>query len=217
MTDVKPAELTQISETRASILTHLLSEELTAVDLEDRLDINESAIRRHLDTLERIGYAEHYFEKAERGRPKKLYKITPEGKGLFPKRTHELFVLLAEKIKERHGEEELEEILSGIADRFAEKLSIEDLKGSEETQLKKFVNSLEEFGFYPLLSQVEGAYYITYRNCVFGKVSEEFSGELCKMHRDIVRGAMPGYDVCQEKGRIDGDKICVHRIEPEVN
>lgn len=40
------------------------------------LDITETAVREHLATLEDQRYVNSY--------PKKMYKITPEGRGLFP-------------------------------------------------------------------------------------------------------------------------------------
>lgn len=201
-----------LNETRASILTHLLSEDLTALGLEEKIGINESAIRRHLNTLEQDDYVEHYFEKASRGRPKKLYTITPAGRRLFPQKTHLLFILLTKLVKEKYGESNLKELLSVVADQFAERLTPEEKIEDKEARLEKFVNSLDEFGFFPIFSKEEGVYYIKYRNCVFGEVIEELCGDLCEMHMQIVRNVIPGCKVEQIQSIGEGDNPCIHKI-----
>ncbi len=204
-----------LHKTRASILTLLLTEDLTALDLEKELGINESAIRRHLDTLQQQGLVDHYFEKASRGRPKKMYTMTTAGAKVFPQKTHDLFVLLAREIREKHGEDELENILSEVAVEFAQKLSPNGGEMSGEERLKDFIESLDEYGFYPQISEENGYYYLEYRNCVFGDVVEEFSGELCEMHKEIVKNVLPDCEITRESSVGKGDDICMHRIEFE--
>lgn len=200
------------NNTRASILTYLLGEDLSAINLEDKLGINESAIRRHLDTLEQRGYVKHYFEKASKGRPKKFYSITSLGRKVFPQKTHLLFKLLARRVREKHGEKELKKLLSMIATDFADRLAPEEPPETEEERIEKFVDSLERFGFYPTMSKREGAYYITYQNCVFEDVIDELCNPLCEMHRKIVEKIIPNSEVLQKKCIGEGDKRCVHRI-----
>lgn len=201
-----------LNDTRASILTHLLSEELSAIDLEEKLGINESAIRRHLDTLEQMGYIEHNFKKAKKGRPKKIYKISSAGRKLFPKKTHLLFMLLARRIREDQGEDSLENLLSEVAEDFAKRLSPEETEVDKKSLLKGFVSSLEKFGFYPSLRGGGSTYYITYRNCVFEDVREELCDQLCKMHKQIVRNVLPACELKLKKSIERGDNECVHQI-----
>lgn len=201
-----------LHETRASILVQLLSEDLSALHLEEKLGINESAIRRHLDILEGKKYVEHYFEKAPRGRPKKLYSITEKGRGVFPQKTHLLFSYLAKSIMVEYGEGSLRELLFSVADRFAARLTPELTAESKEERLKNFVEYLDKFGFYPKFAEKSGDYFVTYRNCVFGEITEEFRGQLCEMHREIVRRALPSCKIEQKKSRAQGDNVCIHRL-----
>lgn len=204
-----------IQKTKASILVHLLSEDLSALDLEDQLGINESAIRRHLDNLEMKNYVEHHFEKASRGRPKKLYSLTERGEKIFPQKTHLLFSFLAKSIEEEYGEKKLQKILSSAASKLANRLTPEITSDSKEERLKDLVESLDEFGFYPKFTEKDGNYYVSYRNCVFGGATEEFRGELCEMHRQIIQNAIPGCEIEQEKSRKEGDNLCTHRLSFE--
>lgn len=201
-----------INETRASILVQLLSEDLSALDLEEELGVNESAVRRHLDILEREDYVGHHFEKASQGRPKKLYRLTQEGREIFPQKTPLLFSLLAKSIKEEYGEGDLQELLSSAADKLATRLASQITSESREERLEDLVESLDKFGFYPKFTEKEGDYFITYRNCVFGEVTGELREQLCEMHRQIVRDVISGCKIEQQKSRVRGDNLCVHRL-----
>ncbi|KXB05545.1 hypothetical protein AKJ50_00630 [candidate division MSBL1 archaeon SCGC-AAA382A13] len=201
-----------INETRATILTHLLSRDMTAIDLEEKLEINESAIRRHLNTLEQRGFVEHYFEKASRGRPKKLYGITQRGQKIFPQKTHLLFVLLAKSVEEEYGQDNLESLLSHVAEKLTEKLTLQKSDKSKEAQIEKFVEFMDKFGFYPDLYKENGTYFIKYRNCVFGEVVEELCGKLCEMHKEIVLNIIPDCKVSLKQCIGQGKHTCVHQI-----
>lgn len=204
-----------IAGTRASILAYLLEEDQSAIDLEDKLDINESAIRRHLDTLEQRGYVGHYFEKAPRGRPKKLYTITSAGRKLFPQKIHLLFKLLIREVEEKYGEEHLEELLSKVSEKFAGRLGPSGSSKDMEDKIKKFVNSLDKFGFYPSFSKEDGNYLLRYRNCVFGEVENKLRSRLCDMHTKIVENVFPECEVYQKKSVGKGDNMCVHILRTE--
>ena len=202
----------QLSETRKKILGKILLNDLSAIELEEELGINESAIRRHLDVLEHRGYVEPYFEKADRGRPKKRYKITSEGRRVFPQKTHVLFSSLISKVKENYGEEGLENLLEDVASDFAEQLFAEGEGSAPKDNLKRLVESLDKFGFYPSFREDEDFYYIEYKNCVFGDAIEDLGTKLCKMHRDIIRNALSDCSVEQRKSIAEGDDFCLHRI-----
>lgn len=199
-----------LSNTKSSILNNLLERDMTAIELEEKLGINESAIRRHLDGLEQKNYVEHYFKKADRGRPKKFYRIDEKGRSLFPNKNDVLLSYLLETIKEEFGEENLEKILSKTAEKLADRLSSEE--GEFESRLREFVGSLNRFGFYASLSKTDGEYVIEYRNCVFRHIGEEDDDHLCTMHREIVEKALPETNVEAEKGE-EVNSSCLHRIE----
>ena len=202
-----------IEGTRAEILTLLLGEDYSALDLEKELGINESAIRRHLDNLEQDNYVEHRFEKADKGRPKKIFTITQKGRKLFPQKTHILLSLLAEKISDKYGKEELNTLLSEVAKEFANIIGFDEEKGTDKEQLEKLVKSLDDFGFYAALKEDNGDFHIIYRNCIFEEVIEKFGDQLCDMHRRIVSEIIPNAEVTIEKSIGKGDKKCTHHIE----
>ncbi|MFP4005269.1 MAG: helix-turn-helix transcriptional regulator [Candidatus Hadarchaeia archaeon] len=198
------------SETKNTIMNNLLEENMSAIELEKKLGINESAIRRHLDSLEQDGYVEHYFKKAKRGRPKKLYKVSEGGRSLFPDKNDLLLSYLTDTIKENYGKNELEKILNKTAEKFAEMLSSEEEE--PETKIEEFLKSLNRFGFYATIEERDSELIIKYKNCVFGELGPQNDDYLCNMHKEIVSKALPEAEV--EIGRDEnGNKLCQHRIK----
>lgn len=204
-----------IKGTRAAIFFHLLGRESTAVELEKILGINESAIRRHLDLLERDGIISHYFDRSSVGRPKKKYRITQLGRKLLPQKTEVLVSMLTRKIESTYGREALKSLVEGISDDLAEyflpqlaRRASEDI----ENCLKKMINLFNKFGFFASVSKKGEQYIITYRNCVFGDLLPELGGLLCEMHRRTVAKILGVGKVELEKSMGRGDPLCSQRV-----
>lgn len=193
-------------------MKHLLEDNFTALDLEEKLGINESAVRRHLKILEDKGLVDHHFEKASRGRPKKLFTLTQRGKEAFPQKTHLVFALLADLIEKKYGSEQLQDLLSEVAGKFAKELEPKEEGIGREERFEKIVNSLEEFGFYLSVEMKNEAYMIKYRNCIFENIKEDLGDKLCKLHDEITRNLFPEKKIeLDSKVEKDG-KVCFHRI-----
>src|SRR6267378_1747409 len=76
---------TLLGPKRARILGLLLAQTRTAKETAESLKIQVSAARKHLERLRELGLVDEQFQKAEMGRPKKLYALTEKGKELFPR------------------------------------------------------------------------------------------------------------------------------------
>ncbi len=199
---------------KGSILTRLLGEDLSAVQLSEKMDLGQSAIRNHLSFLEKEGYVDHYFKKVSKGRPKKMYTITPAGRNLFP-RKYELFLTyLLREIEDRFDKETLQNILKDVAADLAKRLGEDLPEKNQEDRLRELVDSFEDWGLCPTLSVENEEYHITYRNCAFFEIVGEFAEYLCNMHREIITDVMTDCDVEQEECCGKGDNVCVHRVIP---
>lgn len=197
--------------TRTTILKHLLDKDLSAIDLSGKLGINESGIRRHLNILEERGYIRHYFKKAGRGRPKKLFTLTSLGKKLFPRKGGILLEVILKKLQERSTKEELEAFISDTAKRLKSYFTPDEDKNLED-RLQGIVNAFDDFGFFPSLHKEDDTYVIDYRNCVFGLKNEEVRPLLCKIHIQLLQNLLNGVEVQQEASFLGKEKICRHRI-----
>lgn len=199
--------------TRTKILTSLLGRDLSALDLRTVLGINESAIRRHLDILENRGLIEHRFEKASKGRPKKLYRITDRGRSLFPRESGILLSILTEKLVEEFGRSEVERLMDLVAEGFADRLIGEERSGSTEEILNRLVEAFNDLGFYCDLTGDGDAYVMEYRNCVFADVPSEFSKWVCLLHQKVLGKVLGDIEIDQVSSIMAGDDHCLQRLE----
>ncbi len=178
------------------------------------MDIGVSAIRNHLETLEQKGYIQHFFKRVTKGRPKKMYKLTGKGSQLFPRMHKEILQKMIENIDEKFGRETLQEILSEIARDMGLELErrLDKEKRNEVLQVKEV---LDEWGFYPNLSEKDEAYIIKYNNCLFPEIGREFSGCFCA---EIVSTATTTeIKIKKIKCRGNGEDECLHKLISNEN
>lgn len=201
-----------LQSAKGSILTHLLNEDLSAIQLTEKIELGESSIRNHLDALEKEGYIDHYFKKVPKGRPKKMYTITSSGRNLFPRNYELFFTYILREIEDEFEKETLQKILANVAKNIANRLSEDLPEKNQEKRLKELVESFEEWGLCPTLKKENGEYNIKYRNCAFFDIVDEFAEYLCGMHRKIINDAMKDCEVKQEECCGKGDNVCVHKV-----
>jgi DeoR family transcriptional regulator, suf operon transcriptional repressor len=75
-----------LGDTKKIILNLLLDGSKTAGEIADKLKIQKSAIRSHLELLRAEQAIRSYFKVEGPGRPKNVYEITESGRELFPKK-----------------------------------------------------------------------------------------------------------------------------------
>lgn len=197
--------------TRTKILKHLLGKDLSAIDLSEKLEINESAVRRHLSILEEKDLVRHYFRKMGRGRPKKLFSLTSSGRELFPKKTGLFLQILIQKVREKFGKEAIETLLTEMAEELKEYFLSKE-GGNLREQLEELLKALDDFGFFPSLHEEENSFIIEYRNCVFDKAAQELGQLLCKLHTELLRSSLDKFDIKKETSLLDEGTVCRHRI-----
>lgn len=203
-----------LGETRRLLIVNLLGKEANAIELARKLGINESAIRRHLDALEREGLVSSKFERRKRGRPKKMFSLTTDGRGMFPRKSGILLSLLIQRITRRYGEEEASSLMSAVAKDFAEKLITKEIRGDLENRLRQMVQLLDDYGFFASLSKLGDKYLIEYRNCVFEDIIPHFGKYVCNIDEEVTR-IVAGEASIEWKERIaEGDKRCLQIISP---
>jgi DeoR family transcriptional regulator, suf operon transcriptional repressor len=75
-----------LGDTKKIILNLLLDGSKTAGEIADKLKIQKSAIRSHLELLRAEQAIRSYFKVEGPSRPKNVYEITESGRELFPKK-----------------------------------------------------------------------------------------------------------------------------------
>jgi len=198
--------------TRKSIIRNLLGKDANSVELASKIGINESAIRRHLETLEKEGLVFSRFQRFDKGRPKKIFALTAYGKAVFPRKSKELLSFLARKITQRYGEEEMESLMSSVAKDFAEAFVPKEMEGDLESRLRLLVQLLNDYGFFASLSEDWDKYIIEYRNCVFEDIIPQFGTYICKIDENMVKKIAGDADIKWTRRIARGDRKCIQII-----
>jgi len=195
-------------------MINLLGKDANSVELAKKIGINESAIRRHLESLEKEGIVFSRFERYDRGRPKKIFSLTAYGKTFFPRKSKTLLALLAQNITRRYGEKELELLMSLVAKDFVETFITKEIKGNLGSRLGQLVQLLNDYGFFASLSKRGNNYIVEYRNCVFEDAIPQFGMCACKIDEGIVRKISGDVDIKWMERIAKGDKKCKQVISP---
>ncbi len=198
-----------LGATRTQIVKQLAQGPRSAVQLAASLGIQVSAARKHLERLQAMGIVEPRFEKAGPGRPKKLYRLTDDGRELFPRHYDAVLNALVTEIAREQGEPAAERTLHRVAKGFA--VSAVQEPGADRAHLRKLADGLGELGFEPTIAEHEGVCTITSRNCPILKTAKLHRELVCKgFHAELIRAGTGVSQVQRGKWIVDGDSVCTH-------
>lgn len=191
-------DLSSMGQTKEKILEMLLGGPKTAGEIAEKLQIQKSAVRIHLESLKILGAVGSQFKIEKMGRPKKVYELTERGRELFP-RQYDLFLnLVLDKIADKKGEIEAREIVESIAEDIASGIRAKIEKnssGSLEDSLKIINDASNEIGFASSLERDEedNSFCIQSKNCILYKAALNNQDRICHgLHDKIIAKALEG-------------------------
>jgi predicted ArsR family transcriptional regulator len=184
-------------ETKDKILKMLLDSPKSSVEIADKLQIQKSAVRSHLESLQSEKVVTSYFKlNIDRmGRPRRVYELTENGRELFTRKYEEILSLILKKISEISGQEELRKIVESIADEIGAEIKLKIQKNginNLEDRLKMLNLLSDELGFVSSLrKERDGSFYITSKNCILHKVALKNQDIICHgLHDRMIRKAL---------------------------
>jgi DeoR family transcriptional regulator, suf operon transcriptional repressor len=219
-------EVVNLGETKEKILELLLGGSKSAGEVADRLQIQKSAARVHLESLQSLRAVRSKFKIEKMGRPKKVYELTEKGREFFP-RKYDLFLnLVLDKIADKKGQAEAREIIESIAEDIASGIRAKINKNNHTTthdleQSLKIINdATNQMGFASSLGREEknNSYYIQSKNCILHKVASANQDMICHgLHDKIISKSLEGNN--NPEARIElkecmalGNEYCRHII-----
>jgi DeoR family transcriptional regulator, suf operon transcriptional repressor len=192
-------EIINLGETKEKILELLLDGSKSAGEVAERLLIQKSAVRVHLESLQSLRAVRSKFKIEKMGRPKKVYELTEKGREFFP-RKYDLFLnLVLDKIAGKMGKAEAREIIESIAEDIASGIRSKIDKNNHDRDLEhslKIINDASnQMGFASSLGRDEkdSSFYIQSKNCILHKVASNNQEMICHgLHDKIISKSLEG-------------------------
>lgn len=184
---------------------------LRAQEIADRLGVDPSAVRRHLEQLVALGMVEPYDVVQGPGRPKRFFRITPAGRETGPRNYPLLLAALMRKVADGDGRKQLFRYLEAIAGDLAGSPS----KGADaKKRLDLLLAKYNALGFEAEVVTEGRATVLIQRNCPFLSAATGDPEALCEhLDEGIIRAALPRQNVRLDAALAKGAPFCRHIIE----
>ena len=200
LTDNKGKEIALLGETKGKILELLLQNYKNAAEIGDKLQIQKSAVRVHLDSMQAQGLVKSYFKIERYGRPRRIYELTESGRELFPRKYDMILSLILEKIEEMHGHEHLKKIIESIAVDVAidtrdkiDKIQMGYKSDNIDASLNALNSISNEIGFVSSIIKEGDTYSILSRNCPVHKAALKNQDAICNgFHSRMIKKVLNG-------------------------
>ncbi len=208
-------EVSVLEGTRGRILEELASAPRTARDLAEKIGIQESAARGHLERLEDRGLVTPAFHREGVGRPRKRYQLTGSGQELFPKKYGMILDTIVNEMLAREGEGYVSAVFARAGERMAHAIAEELPRGvSMDERARHLVLALNRIGFGCTSERLpDGRYRIVRTNCVFRQSALSHPFLLCEVFDKHLTEALlgeAGVDLEESIGH--GGVRCTHLI-----
>lgn len=204
-----------LGDTRAWIVDVLLEGAKTTHQLADILKIHHTAVRAHLEGLERNGLVVAEFRNEGVGRPKKYYSLTEDGRELLPRRYQLMLEIILQNLLKTHGREEVETLMRAVARDLAGKLKVAASGSPLSDRVKKAVDALNELGFRASVSNEDGQLSIVRTSCVFQKTAASHHDLVCQVFdQELLNASLAGdarIELVQSQAK--GDCVCKHIVQ----
>jgi predicted ArsR family transcriptional regulator len=186
--------------TKQKIMEILLEGPRSLGEITDKLQIQKSAVRVHLQSLQSEKAVESHFKIERLGRPRKIYSLTENGRELFPRKYDLILSLILKKITETNGKEQARKIIESVADDMATNIRYEIEKNcsssldSFEESLKIFNSVSNEMGFASSITKEhDGNFSVLSKNCILHKVALNHQDVICHgLHDRMIMRSLSG-------------------------
>ncbi|MEM1610530.1 MAG: helix-turn-helix domain-containing protein [Sulfolobales archaeon] len=195
-----------ISSASLRVLELVAGEGATAAQIAKILGVRVSAVRKHLEKLEKHGLVRHMFVRKGVGRPRKVYMVTEQGIEALPKLYGEFLLELINRLTSMGLGERVEAVVSSMARDIALKSASKDITSS--------IENLNAFGFMGSVRRANGSIEIISRNCPLLKIAKSYYDLICiKFHTEILRNITGSNKIHLAECIVRGDLLCRHRID----
>ncbi len=197
---------------RADVVMELKrSGPLPAKEIIERLGLSMNAVRHHLKELEAGGLVGYEREHRGVGAPAFVYRLTPVGESLFPRRYEDAVSRLLDYVVAREGRQAAVEVLESRYRELADRLRGALANASPEERVAVVARALAEEGYMPELRENDHpGLHLVEHNCPIQQVAERFP-EVCEAEARFLAEVFEA-DVTRGKHIASGCGTCEYQI-----
>ncbi len=195
-----------VPASKLALLRLLFDGEACSSELAEKTSLDVTVVRRHLFRLATAGLVDARTVPQGRGRPRKIYSLTQDGKELFFSRYDRVLELLVRAEVVRGGNRQAARSCAEAARLLAEDL------GRSRT-LRSSVSLLREIGFNPRTRREGKRTLLISRNCPVLTVATEHPGAICdSFHTVLIEELTGARRVRLRECLARGATSCVHEL-----
>jgi DeoR family suf operon transcriptional repressor len=199
---------------RAEVVMELKrSGTVTAKGIAERLGLSLNAVRHHVKELEAAGLVSYERENRGVGAPAFIYRLTPAGEALFPRRYEDAVGRLLDYVVAREGRAAAVDVLESRYKELALRLRSALAEASPEERVTIVTRALAEEGYMPEIrsGQASGMQLVEH-NCPIQQVAERFP-EVCEAEARFLEEVL-GAEVTRGDHIVSGCGTCEYHVAP---
>lgn len=204
--------LARLGSTQQRLLRQLLmaSEGCSVEELCERLRISHNAVRQHLSALLARGFVERGQSRATGGRPQARFRLTGNGRELFPRNYGLLSTALLDKLRERYGPAALEDMLQDLGRTLGGHEVPLPPEASHDDVVQRLASQLDALGYEAVVARHGQEPQVEAFNCVFHALARNVP-QVCKFDLAYMEAAS-GRRIHHMECIIRGGHVCRFRV-----
>jgi predicted ArsR family transcriptional regulator len=188
----------------------------SAAELAEEFGFTDTAIRQHLEALERAGLVERVSTAPSgRGRPPLAWRVTPASADAFPDRHADLTVELIDAVRTQLGDDALQAVLNARSGRQKTSYASELRSGSLLEKVQDLARLRTAEGYLAEAHDTgDGTIVLVEHHCPIAGAARTCGG-LCTAELDVFRSVLgPTATVQRRQHLLAGDPRCDYTITP---
>jgi len=208
--------LGQLGATQQRLLRQLLkgNEGGTVEALCDALRITHNAVRQHLSALIARGYVERAQSRPSGGRPLACYRLTDDGRALFPRNYGTIATALLTQLQARLGVDELEQWLRDLGKQIGSGEVAPPASTPQADVVRQLAQQLDALGYEALAVKHGDELQVEAFNCVFHALAQQHP-QVCKFDVAFMEAAS-GRRIHHMECIVRGGTCCRFRVGQPV-
>ena len=206
---------TDTNDTRTNIVNLLkINNKMTINEVSAQLDMSPMGVRQHLGNLERDGLVEYSRQKSNRGRPKYIYTLTDQAKGIFPESYKSFAIEILEEAEDIGGKNLVNQLLKQRMEsqikNYKKRLQNKNLN----KKIKELAQIRDEEGYMANINKNGDNYALIEYHCPISMIAKKYP-YLCETERELFQRTL-GVEIKREHHLICGSHKCSYHIQAQI-